>query len=204
MSRPHSFSKSFALAHTVHEAVILKHLAYKVAHSNKWRNDKQWYYDSTKELAKKMPYLSPSAIDSNIRKLGKKPALEIGCFNKWKQDKTRWFHVPIETRNQVDKDLIRFDPDDAQAHGISAAVLLFNLRFWIKKKLKKATDTNVAHEMSPSALSKHLPYSISTIKAALKTLEKAGAIVRTSPTKSEFSLPPFEMQQLRREAKLKS
>ncbi|GEP43077.1 hypothetical protein BGE01nite_23680 [Brevifollis gellanilyticus] len=151
-----------------------------------------------------MPYLSPSAIDANIRKLKAKEVLEIGCYNKWKQDRTRWFHVPAHIRNEVDKDLVSFDPNDARTHGVPAAVLLFNLRYWIKKELKKATDTNVAHEMSPSELNRHLPFSVSTIKSALKTLEKAGAIIRTSKNMSEYSLPPGEMQQLRREAKLKT
>ncbi len=200
----HSFSRSFAQEHTVNEAVILKYLAYKVGRSNNWRQEKQWYYGSTKKLQEKIPYISSSAIDANIRKMGKKPILEIGNHNKWRQDKTRWFHVPKEARNAVASDLIKFDHEDAVHHGIPAAVLLFNLRYFIKLKLRKSQDTNVVHEMSPAALSNLLPFSESTIKAKLKTLEKKGVILKTSKTKPEYTLPPSEMQGLRREAKLKS
>ena len=206
MPRPkiHSFSRSFAQEHTVNEAVILKYLAYKVERSKNWRDGKQWYYGSTKALQKQFPYISASAIDANIRKMGQTPMLEIGCFNQWRQDKTRWFHVPKEFRNAVESDLIKFDPEDAAHHGVTAAVLLHNLRYWLRRKLKKSQDINVSHEMSPVALSKLLPFSESTIKATLKTLVDKGVILKTSKTKPEYTLPPNEMQDLRREAKLKS
>lgn len=207
-----SFSRSFAQEHTVTEAVILKHLAYKVGRSKNWRDDKQWFYESTKELQKKFPYFSSSAIDANIRKMGKKPILEIGNYNPWKQDRTRWFHVPKEFRNAVESDTITFNSDDAVHHKITAAVLLHNLRHNLKRKLKKSEGTNVVHEMSPAVLSKIkpttgrsiLPFSESTIKATLKTLVEKGVILKTSTTKPEYTLPPSEMQDLRREAKLKS
>ncbi len=208
-----SFSRSFAQDHSVNEAVILKYLAYKVNRSNNWRDDKQWYFGSTKALQKQFPYISASAIDANIRKMGKKPILEIGNYNPWKQDRTRWFHVPKVTRDEVFKGkMIRFESDDAVHHGITAAVLLHNLRHNLKKELKKSDDTNVAHEMSPAALSKiqpktgmsFLPFSESTIKATLKALVEKGVILKTFITKPEYTLPPIEMQDLRREAKLKS
>ena len=206
-----SFSRSFAQEHTVNEAVILKYLAYKVGRSKNWHDEKQWYYGSTKELQEKMPYISSSAIDANIRKMGKTPRLVIGNYNPWKQDKTRWFHVPKETRNALESDTIYFDADDAVHHGITAAVLLYNLRYKIKEKLEKSDDTNVAHEMSPAALCGIdpntgeivLPFSESTIKATLKTLVEKGVILKTSKTKPEYTLPPNEMMDLRREAKLK-
>jgi DNA-binding HxlR family transcriptional regulator len=48
-----------------------------------------------------------------------------------------------------------------------------------------------------------LPFSESTIKATLKTLVEKGVILKTSKTKPEYTLPPNEMMDLRREAKLK-
>ncbi len=207
-----SFSRSFAQEHTVNEAVILKYLAYKVGRSKNWRDEKKWYYGSTKALQKQFPYFSSSAIDANIRRMGEKPVLEIGNFNPWTQDRTRWFHVPKEFRNAVESDTIAFNSDDAVHHGITAAVLLHNLRYNLKEKLKKSQDANVVHEMSPAALSKIqpkkgrsiLPFSESTIKATLKALVEKGVILKTSTTKPEYTLPPSEMQDLRREAKLKS
>jgi hypothetical protein len=207
-----SFSRSFAQEHTVNEAVILKYLAYKVGHSKNWRDGKQWFYGSTKALKKTFPYISASAIDANIRKLGKTPMLEIGNYNHWSQDKTRWFHVPKEARNAAMRDTITFESDDAVHHGIPAAVLLHNLRHNLRRKLKKSEGTNVVHEMSPAVLSKIkpttgrsiLPFSESTIKATLKVLVIKGVILKTSKTKPEYTLPPNEMQDLRREAKLKS
>ncbi len=207
-----SFSRSFAQEHTVNEAVILKYLAYKVGRSNNWHDGKQWCYGSTKALQKQFPYFSSSAIDANIRRMGEKPVLEIGNYNHWKQDRTRWFHVPKEFRNAVMCDTITFESDDAVHHGIPAAVLLHNLRHNLRRKLKKSEGTNVVHEMSPAALSGInpnsgeivLPFSKSRIKAALKTLVEKGVILKTSTTKPEYTLPPNEMQDLRREAKLKS
>jgi hypothetical protein len=189
-----SFSRSFAQEYTVNEAVILKYLAYKVGRSKNWHDGKQWYYGSTKALQKQFPYISASAIDANIRKMGKTSALEIGNHNHWKQDRTRWFHVPKVTRDEVFKGkMIRFDADDAKRHGITAAVLLQNVRYHLKKKLRKSQDTDVAHEMSPAALSKIkpttgrsiLPFSESTIKATLKALVEKGVILKVSKTKPE-------------------
>ncbi|MBK8037625.1 MAG: hypothetical protein IPK22_10870 [Verrucomicrobiaceae bacterium] len=206
-----SFSRSFAQEHTVTEAVILKHLAYKVGRSKNWRDDKQWFYESTKELQKKFHTL---ALPPSTRISGRwaKAILEIGNYNPWKQDRTRWFHVPKEFRNAVESDTITFNSDDAVHHKITAAVLLHNLRHNLKRKLKKSEGTNVVHEMSPAVLSKIkpttgrsiLPFSESTIKATLKTLVEKGVILKTSTTKPEYTLPPSEMQDLRREAKLKS
>ena len=197
-----SFSRTFARNNSVNEAIILKYLGYKTRKSTNERDGRKWYYASTKGLAKQFPYLSPSAIDTNIRKMDAKCKLEVSNYNRMLIDRTRWFSVTAPAIDDVERHLIKFDQAVAVKHGVTAAVLMFNLEYWIKRKLKKANGAEVNHVMSPALLATIQPFSASTIKDNLHYLVTEGLIIKTSPTKPEYTLPPDRLLALRREAKL--
>ena len=200
----HSFSRPFAKEHSVNEAAILKFIAYKVRENGNEREGRLWYYGSIKDIAASIPYISASAIDANLVKMEKKGLVEFSKYNKWPEDRTRWYHVPQPFIDDVEKKTLKFNSDVAVNHGIPAAVILENLRYWLRRKLKKSTGIEVSHEMSPTKLKTVMPFSEAAIKKALADLVKAEVIVKTSATKPEYSLPPDEMMALRLTVKLKN
>ena len=85
----------------------------------------------------------------------------------------------------------RFRVRDAKAYGVTEAILLYNLRFWIAKN--KASGKHW-HELrtwtynSHKEFSKLFPYlSESQIKRALASLVKQGAVV-----KDNFNKKPYD------------
>lgn len=194
----HSFSRPFAKEHGVTAAVLLKHLAYKVGESKNKREGKYWYYNAAKKLQAKLPYLSASTISAQAKSLQNKGLLEIGNFNKWKQDKTQWYHVADEVRAEVEEELIRFDAEVAKEVGVTAAVIHFNLCHFIRLQIKKKVK-HPQHTMSPQELAQnHLPFlSESAIKKALAKLVKEKLIVKLKTPRSTYCLPEEDLVILR-------
>jgi DNA-binding MarR family transcriptional regulator len=184
----HSFSRSFAKKHGATAAVLLKHLAYKVGMSKNKRHGKRWHYNSAKKLQSKLPYLSSSTISAQVKALQKKGLLEIANYNKWKHDKTQWYHVPRQIRDQVRDDLISFDAEVAKKVGILPAVLHFNLHHFIRIQIRKKV-ASPKHTMSPQELAQLLPFSESAIKKGLKQLWKKGLIIKLKKPRSTYGLP---------------
>ena len=199
----HSFSRSFAHQNSVNEAVILKFIAAKVRSSNNIKDDKQWYFGPIKDIAKKIPAISSSAIDANLVKMEKKGHVEFGNGNKLSFDRTRWYHVPEPFVNDVENDLITFDIRVAQDHGIPTAAIYHNLRYWLQTQMRKTKGIDVTQEMSPTKLAGVLPFSQAGIKKALAHLVEKGLIIKTSATKPEYTLPHDALQALRLETKLR-
>ncbi len=197
--RPHSFSKTFAEQHGVTEAIVLKFLAYKTRRSGNCRDDKNWYYAPLDALIDKFPYLGRSTIDDAVKSLAAKGMLEIGNYNKLPFDRTRWYHVPEQYWDALEERKISFYAPDAEAHGLSAAVVMFNLEFWLKKQLKAGKET---HLLSPEKLAESVPFKASTIKAALSKLVDAGAVIKVPDKRSEYAFPPDRMRSLRMKARL--
>jgi hypothetical protein len=79
----------------------------------------------------------------------------------------------------LDKDIISFRAGDAiDFGGICEATLLRNLTHWTQKRASDRGEVT-PHEFRPKALSRSLPFSLSTIKRALARLEGKGAIKKT-------------------------
>lgn len=184
----HSFSRSFAKEHGATAAVLLKHLAYKVSTSKNKRDGKRWHYNSAKELQSKLPYLKKSTISAQVKKLQEKKLLEIGNYNTWKHDKTQWYHVTKQIREEVEDDLISFDAEVAKKVGILPAVLHFNLHYFIRLQIRNKV-TVPKHTMSPQELAQLLPFSESAIKNGLKELLKEGLIIKLKKPRSTYGLP---------------
>jgi hypothetical protein len=142
----------------------MQHLAYKIRRSKNVRDGKQWHYNSAKKLQAKLPYLSPSTISAQVKSLQVKTLLEIGNYNKWKRDKTQWYHITPQIQVTVWDDPIKFDAEVAKEVGILPAVLHFNLYYHIRLQCRKKIESP-KHMMSPQDLAiKWLPYSEPAIK----------------------------------------
>lgn len=188
----HSFSRPFAEQYGVTSAVLLKHLANKVSTSKNERDGKRWHYNSAKKLQSKLPYLSASTISAQVKTLQKKDLLEIENYNKWKQDKTQWYHVTRRIRGEVETDLISFDAEVAEKVGILPAVLHYNLYYFIGLQIKNKVK-NPKQMMSPKELAKHLPFSESAIKKALSKLWREKLIVKLKKPRSTYRLPEEDL-----------
>jgi hypothetical protein len=78
---------------------------------------------------------------------------------------------------------VYFRVEDAEKHGVTEAILLMNLAYWIRTN--RSTDPDYQfHEMSPHNLATVLPYSESTLKRALKHLtdEDVGVLIARRPS----------------------
>lgn len=190
----HSFSRTFAKKHSINEAIVLELLAFKTQASNNVRENKQWFYDTTDELHKKLPFLGRSTIDDVVRRLQKKKLLLVRNYNKASFDKTRWFHVPKRCWKALNHEKVWFRPSDAETHGVPAALLMFNLEYWLGKTME--AKAGFTHEMSPEALATGLPLTASNIKATLTKLVKENVLVKIPGKKSEYAFDADRMREI--------
>ena len=143
----------------------------RIANSKQTHNGQKWYFDTLDELAKRYPYLSRSVIHETLRKLAVKTGpLITGNFNKNSYDRTTWYAFrDDQIQRHLAAEPLYFRVNEAEMHGVLAAVLLNNLRHWIRKN--RVTDPCYEyHPLSPTKLAKLLPFSESAIKRALKYL----------------------------------
>ena len=162
------------------------------------RDGRYWHYNPAKKLQRKLPYLSPSTISATVKALEGKGLLEIGNYNKRKNDKTHWYHVTRPISGEVETDLISFDAEVAEKVGVTAAVIHFNLCHFIRRQVQKKVK-HPQHTMSPQELAKeHLPlFSESAIKKALAKLVKEKLIVKLKKPRSTYCLPEEDLVILR-------
>lgn len=112
-----------------------------------------------------------------------------------------------KTKTKIEEGVHYFNCDDAIKHGIEKAVLIYNLRFWLK--INKANDTNIKTKdgkkyywsfNSVSALQELMPYfNQSSMQRWYKELERDGFIITGSFNKLKYdktkwyTLPEFEI-----------
>lgn len=199
----HSFPRQIAKDHTISAAILFQFIATKVQRSKNIRNGKKWFYDSGAKIQKRYNYIKTSTIHENAQRLKNAGLLEIDSFNPWPPDRTLWYHVPDEHLPAAGLARISFDKTNVEQYGIPGAVLLFNLRHFLKIRLKKTNDLTVTHKMLPKLLATLLPLSGATIKTALAKMVSGGAVLKPDRNKPEYRLPEVEMRELRRDAMLK-
>lgn len=178
-SKIHSFPLAIAKEHGDAAAVVLKCISHQVAMAEKarrnYRDGKYWFYDSLEKIATRFGYISRSTVADILQRLKRANYIEIRCFNRLHIDRTCWYTVPADIRAVVGIKLISFRSDDANCHGISGAVLLWNLSYWIQQ-CRLTNPRYDWHPMSPTTLARCLPYSVSTIKRTLRRLLEEGVI----------------------------
>ena len=96
-----SFNVNAAKLHGVEGAVLLSHIVYWVyrnTHNN--RNTiggKTWTYNSAQSFAKLFPFWNSQKIRRLLKKLEDENAIIVGCHNKAKYDRTKWFALTNQT-----------------------------------------------------------------------------------------------------------
>ena len=187
----HEFSANIAKEFGEREAILLQYLAYRICDKPYAKDGKKWTFGSLSKLAKRYPYIKRSTLGSILNRMESEGLIEIGCFNKWKHDKTQWFHVPQKYLDACEKQkMIKFNSHVAAKYGIPAAVIYHNLVYWIGEQCKKNEGKLPVQSMSPAGLNELLPFfSLNTIKRALKKLVADSVILKTSPEKPSYTLP---------------
>ena len=129
LQQRHSFS-DLAKEHGATAAVLLKYLAYKVSKSHKEHQGRKWHYETTKALAARFPYFTPSTINATLNKLTGS-ILHRGNFNRKGFDRTSWYAFRDDnTRKRALNKAAYFRVADAVKYQLPAAVLIWNLKHW--------------------------------------------------------------------------
>ena len=174
----HSFSRKLAKDYGATAAVILGYLANRVQAVEKRRKDGLGYFISIRKLGMRYPYLRVSTIADTLTMLRKEGVLKAENHNKYKYDRKLWYtFANPQVQKDAALDTIRFNVADAVNYGILEAVLLANLRYWITENRKKTPDYSW-HRMSADILSKHLPFSSSSLRRGLEDLVAKGVAQR--------------------------
>ena len=91
----HSFRVDIATKYGIAEAILLGYFYHwiKVHEKNEtnFYDGKYWTFDTSRELAKKHPYLSSPTIHRVIHKLEDNGLILTGNYNKVSYDKTKWY-----------------------------------------------------------------------------------------------------------------
>jgi hypothetical protein len=187
--KPHSLCRRLADKIGIVPALILKFIAYKVYSVRHQRDGKLWYYAAYRGIAKQYPYLHPSTINRAIEALAKENLLQIGNYNRRKNDKTRWFSVSEEVRNLAETGLIYFDPKDASVMGLKAAIVFYHLNYAFRNKSDLLKD-GVWLKVWPSDLVEFQPLSKLEAHNALVQLVSMGYLVKelSTPCSSYYRL----------------
>jgi len=173
------FSRSFAKEHGVTEAIIARYLCNRIRKSKTVREEKKWFYNSITKLATRWPYLSRTAVAETLKRLQKKGLIEIGRFNRFKQDKTQWYSAKQEILDAVEENVIYFEPQVAKLHGVCAGVLILNFVHLLR------TQPFALLKFSPKAYSKIIPFSVSAIRNGLNSLIDA-KLLKADPGRRSF------------------
>lgn len=166
------FSRPFAKAHGVTEAILVRYLANRIRKSKTKREDKKWFYNPITKLAEQWPYFGRSTIADALKRLKKAGVIEVGRFNKFKQDRTQWYSASQEVLDAVEEDIIYFDAGVAADHGVCAGVIILNF-VALLKSLPWAML-----RFSATEYSRVVPFSVSAIRNALNSMITAKLLMR--------------------------
>ncbi|MBI5818305.1 MAG: hypothetical protein HZA88_04900 [Verrucomicrobia bacterium] len=191
----HRFSRAFAIEHGVPEAIVAKFIAHKVRKAEKrkskktFQDGKYWFFNPITKVAEKFPYFERSALADTLKRLETKKLIQVGNYNTRKRDQTRWYTVPQEVNDAVEKNpLIRVDLDAANI-SICAGVLIAHMRFELLEKPAKTNKPlkDIYIAMSPAMLARSIPFDAKTIKRTLDKLD--GWVVKHPTRKLTYTLP---------------
>lgn len=183
----HSFCPDLARQYGEYTAALLQGLSYKIAKSSKIKDGKQWHFDTLEALVERWPYLSQKGIAKALSAQVATGNVFKGNYNTMRIDRTCWYSVTEALKkNALSKSgKVSFDVDVAtKTRSIVAGTLYHNLRFNLLCMLGDTPDFEGVpyHTVCKSALTKHLPFSLSTIKRGYKTLIKHRLISRNPAT----------------------
>ncbi len=186
------FSRSYArargLPNGVIDAVVMRFLAHHVAAATEAKRNqkrgKHWYYNSLTMLAEKLPFIPRATLGDILDRLAVSQQIERDVFNKLKLDHTYWYWVSEEVRDLVEQDIIYFNEEVARkCHSICAGVLYENLLFHSRN------EPAFWYRMSPTGLSRVLPFSESTVRRGLELLTDERFIIKDNFDNGFYRIP---------------
>ena len=96
--RNHSLDPEIAAQVKLNAAMIyqtiLRSCERNAAKGEHIHNGKAWTCKSIPAFGVLFPYLTLSQIRWSLDKLARKGLIEVGCFNKDRRDRTRWYTIP--------------------------------------------------------------------------------------------------------------
>ena len=97
-----SFSVEAAKVHGVEGAVLLSHIVYWV-YRNQLNKQNEidglfWTYNTAESFAQLFPFWKPTKIRRLLNKLEDENAILIGCYNKAKYDRTKWYAITKQSQ----------------------------------------------------------------------------------------------------------
>jgi len=98
-----SFSVEAAKVHGVEGAVLLSHIVYWV-YRNQLNKQNEidgvfWTYNTAESFAQLFPFWKPTKIRRLLNKLEQENAILIGCHNKAKYDRTKWYAITKQSQS---------------------------------------------------------------------------------------------------------
>lgn len=146
------------------------------------------------ELSKRLPWKKRRAWSKTLEKLSADGLLIKSQKRISGLDQTFSFAVHDNLLSRADQDPIHFLAGDAAEYGVCAAVLLSNLRFFLRQNIIEHGQQR-RHAMKPSGIVERLPFfSLSSVKRALDALCKAEQVKREWNPKilaSEYWIPGY-------------
>ncbi|KAF0174509.1 MAG: hypothetical protein FD161_3572 [Limisphaerales bacterium] len=179
--KEHSLSNTVAGRLGCPAAVLLKYLDYVVRKKGKEKDGHKWYRVTLDHLAVVYPYLGRTCIEETLQKLtdGDQSPLLVHHRNYHGYDRTGNYAIRDRQLGAQSRTNLRyFRADDALSHGIPAALLLHNLRYWASRN--DAADDGW-QAVKVGELAKVLPLTTKQIRDALKSLVATGMLERTAP-----------------------
>ena len=85
----------------LNESIIFLQLEFWISISDNEYEGKKWTYQSLRNIQKFFKFFSKDTINRAIKSLENQKLIEIGNFNKYKYDNTRWFTIDYEGANSL-------------------------------------------------------------------------------------------------------
>jgi len=100
-----SFNAKYAEQYGLKEAVILQNIIWWVLcnkHKNKNKKlGKHWTFNSARAMSISFPFFSEQQVARSLRKLEKMGAIQVGNFNRMRNDKTKWYTLTDHLMKEV-------------------------------------------------------------------------------------------------------
>lgn len=179
--KEHSLSNTVAGRLGRPAALLLKYLEFVIRKKGKEKDGHKWYRVTLDHLREVFPYLSRGCIEKTLKKLtaGQQSPLMVHHDNYHGYDRTAHYAFregKLGAESRANPRYLR--PEDAAQHGIPAALLLHNLRYWAGRKDAAADGWQV---VKLKDLAEALPLTTKQIRDALKSLVAKGVLERLEP-----------------------
>jgi hypothetical protein len=103
-----SFNVHAGKKHGVEGAVLLSHLVYWVyrneLNKQNFHDGNYWTYNTAESFTELFPFWNSQKIRRLLTKLEKENAIIIGCHNKARYDRTKWFTITKQTKSLYSND----------------------------------------------------------------------------------------------------